>query len=289
MAVPACSVVIPAFNEAQGIASVVQDVRRMLQDGELESEVIVVDDGSTDGTGEAATEAGAKVVAHEQNLGYGAALTTGIRRAKHEIVVILDADGTYPSDRIPDLLERMPEFDMVVGARTSAGAQIPWVRRPAKWLLGRFANYVAGMKIPDLNSGMRAFRRTAAIAISPMLPRGFSWTTTITLATLVEGGSISYVPIKYSKRTGRSKIRPIRDTLNFFVLVSRLALYFRPMRVFFPLGMLCTVVSVGKLVYDAFVYSFSLRGTTVAALVLTAQVWLLGLVADLVVAQRRLR
>ena len=284
-----CSVIVPAYNEEGAIAQVIRSTRRVLEEGGIVHEIVVVDDGSTDRTREEAEAAGATVWRHETNRGYGAAIKTGVRHALHETIVITDADGTYPIERIPDLVAGMANYDMVVGARTGRDAQIPWARRPVKWFLGKFANYVAGRRIPDLNSGLRAFRRRDALGFLPLLPDGFSLTTHITLAALSEGMNLSYLPIDYHARTGKSKIRPVRDTLRFFAMVGRLALYFNPMRVFLPIALLCTLVSVSKLVYDAFVYSFSLRGTTVAALVLTAQVWMLGIVADLVVAQRKRR
>ena len=289
MSLQACSVVIPAYHEEQGVGPVVEEIRRVLTAAGVSHEILVVDDGSTDDTPRAAEEAGARVIRHEVKRGYGAAVKTGIRNAAYEVVVIIDADGTYPADRIPDLLARMRAADMAVGARQGDKVHIPLVRRPAKWLLGRLANYVAGIAIPDLNSGLRAFRKSDAVALFSMLPDGFSLTTTITMATLMDGGNIAYLPIDYHPRKGRSKIQPIRDTLNFFALVARLALYFRPMRVFFPMALLATLVSGGKLAYDAFTYNFSLRGTTVAGLVLTAQIWLLAVMADLIVAQRRRR
>lgn len=284
-----CSIVIPACNEQDGVGAVAETVARVLNGEGITHEVIVVDDGSTDGTSDAARKAGARVIRHEMNRGYGAAIKTGIRGAEHDVIVITDADGTYPADRIPDLLHRLEQYDMVVGARSGDRVHIPLIRRPAKWLLGKLANYVAGMRIPDLNSGLRAFRRADALALFPTLPDGFSLTTTITMATLMDGGNVSYIPINYHPRKGRSKIHPIRDTLNFFMLVSRLALHFRPMKVFFPVALSCTAISIGKLIYDAFAYGFSLRGTTVSALVLTTEIWLLALVADLIVAQRRMR
>lgn len=284
-----CTVVIPAHDEEDTVAGVVGEFRRTLEEAGITCEILVIDDGSSDRTAALARAAGARVLRRQANRGYGASIKTGIRRAKHGVIIIADADGTYPPESLPKLLAGLKDNDMVVGARTGPNVHIPLVRRPAKWLLGKLANYVGGMRIPDLNSGLRAFRKTDVTPFFQMLPLGFSLTTTLTLAMLTNGMDVSFVPIDYRKRKGRSKIHPVRDTVNFFALVLRTALFFRPMRVFFPLALVGSGISIGKLIYDAYTYNFSVKGTTVAALMLTAQIWLLGLVADLVVAQRRIR
>jgi glycosyltransferase involved in cell wall biosynthesis len=283
------SILIPAYHEEDGIGAVLEQLQLMAQQLTVPSEIIVVDDGSDDSTGEVAARAGVVVKRHDENRGYGAALKTALRCARYEAVVIADADGSYPCDQIPKLVSLLGEYDMVVGARTGANVNMPASRIPAKWLLGRFANYVAGMQIPDLNSGLRAFRKDVALEFFHMLPDGFSFTSTITLAMLTSSYNVAYVPVDYHRRTGRSKIRPIADTVRFFALATTMALYFRPLRVFLPVAAVFTAVSLGKVVYDAVVYDFSLRGTTLAALFITAQVYLLAFVADLIVAQRRMR
>ena len=182
------SVVIPAFNEESAIVSVLEELQRRLLDLELSAEILVVDDGSTDSTAEAAMKAGAKVLQHRSNRGYGAALKTGITAASHDVVVIVDADGTYPLDYLGPILAELDHADMVVAARTGAEVKVPWIRRPAKWVLNRLAEYVSGSEIPDLNSGFRAFRRRAGrvrrrgagyfttndLAAHPALARRFS-------------------------------------------------------------------------------------------------------------------
>jgi glycosyltransferase involved in cell wall biosynthesis len=178
------SIVIPAYNEGKGIANTLSELKAMLAEHDIDAEIIIVDDGSSDDTSEIALKSGARVLRHFSNRGYGASLKTGIPAASHRIVVMTDADGTYPSHNIPEMLKALENTDMVVGARTGANVHIPWVRRPAKWLLNKLANYVSGHKIPDINSGLRAFRKEAAIHYFPILPDQFSWTTTITLALL---------------------------------------------------------------------------------------------------------
>jgi glycosyltransferase involved in cell wall biosynthesis len=243
------SVVIPAFNEEQGVGPVVVELLETLGRHGLEAEIIVVDDGSTDKTAAAAAAAGARVLRHRSNRGYGAALKSGISAASNDYVVITDADGTYPSKYIPELLASLETADMVVGARTGANVKIPLVRRPAKWLLNRLANYMTNSKIPDLNSGLRAFRRNVAMQYFTILPDQFSWTTTITLAMHCDKYAVTYLPIDYLARKGRSKIVPW-DAGSFAILILRTAMLFRPLRVFIPVVMLCLIYGCVKMSID---------------------------------------
>lgn len=243
------SVVIPAFNEERGVGAVVRDVRRLLQARGIPGEVLVVDDGSTDATAQAALEAGARVLRHRSNHGYGAALKTGIAAARYAVVAILDADGTYPIEPLPEMLERLERADMVVGARVGPNVRIPFVRRPAKWVLNRLANFVSAARIPDLNSGLRVFRRDVVMQYFPILPDQFSWTTTITLAMHCDNYAVAYVPIWYRERTGRSKIVPW-DAGSFLVLILRMAMLFRPLRVFLPLVVVCLLYGIVKMSID---------------------------------------
>ena len=199
-----------------------RDVLQTLEDYSIPGEVIVVDDGSRDGTGEAAYYAGARVLRHRSNRGYGSALKTGIMAATHNLILITDADGTYPVKYIPELVEGLQTADMVVGARTGNNVAIPLVRRPAKWVLNKLANYVTGHRIPDLNSGLRAFRKNARQYFA-ILPDQFSFTTTITLAMFCDNYAVHYVPVDYLPRKGKSKIVP---RASFAVLILRTATMF---------------------------------------------------------------
>ena len=230
----AISVVIPAFNEEAGIAAVIGEIRRILEEQQISPEVIVIDDGSTDGTARNALSAGARLLQHRSNRGYGAALKSGIANASNELIVITDADGTYPAEYIPKLLEQLDRADMVVGARTGRNVRIPLIRKPAKLVLNWLANYLTNSKIPDLNSGLRAFRRGVVAQYFPILPDQFSWTTTITLAMHCDHYAVDYVPIDYRKREGKSKIVPW-DAGSFLVLILRTAMLFRPIRIFLPI------------------------------------------------------
>jgi glycosyltransferase involved in cell wall biosynthesis len=245
----ALSVVIPAYNEQGSIAGVITEVRERLIESGLAPEILVVDDGSTDDTSTAAFAAGARVIRHRSNRGYGAALKTGILAARHDIIAIIDADGTYPATVIPAMVEKLRHADMVVGARVGEQVHIPWIRRPAKWLLNRLANYVACARIPDLNSGLRLFRRDVVLQYFPILPDQFSWTSTVTLALLSDQYAVDYLPIDYRPRQGRSKIVPW-DAASFAVLILRTAMLFRPLRVFLPLALVCAGYGVVKTLID---------------------------------------
>jgi glycosyltransferase involved in cell wall biosynthesis len=232
---PILSVVVPAFNEETEIVRQLSDLRRVVQSLPIATEIILVDDGSTDKTAERAEECGIAVLRLERNLGYGAALKKGIAAAAGEWILIIDADGTYPPGEIPALFDRIGEADMVVGARTGAEVRIPLIRRPAKWLLRMYAICLAGQPIPDLNSGMRIMRKTAVEKFRDLLPDRFSFTSTITVAMLSYGHKVVYVPINYYDRVGTSKIRPA-DFPRFLLLLTRTMLAVKPMRVLFPLG-----------------------------------------------------
>jgi glycosyltransferase involved in cell wall biosynthesis len=282
---PGLSVIIPAYNEKESIGSVLTNLSHVLADCVLSYEIIVVDDGSQDETAAIAKQcANVTVLRHRTNRGYGIALKTGIRHARHEIICITDADGTYPNEHIPDLVDRLVqrEYDMVVGARTGEKVSIPLIRRPAKWAIGQLANFVAGEYIPDLNSGLRVFRREVALQLFSMLPDGFSFTTTLTLAMLVNGYLVDYMPINYHTRVGRSKIRPIQDTLNFIQLTMRMALYFAPLKIFLPLSGLLILIALGWGLFSALALGRLADVSTLVIMMTAIQVAIVGLLAELI-------
>lgn len=285
------TVVVPAFDEERGIEGV---VRRLFGLGlGFPLEVLVVDDGSNDGTAAVLERLAPefprlRLVRHAVNQGYGAALKTGFARARTDIVVITDADGTYPEDRIAELVARIDDgAEMAVGARTGAEVHIPLLRRPAKAFLTRLAAFLAGTAIPDLNSGLRAFRRDFVLLYRPILPQGFSFTTTITLAALTNHHRVDYVSIDYAARAGRSKIRPVRDTLGFLSLIIRTVLYFNPLKVFYPATLVLGVLFLALLAWDLFVER-NLGDKTVLVFVALLQMLTVGLLADLIEKKSRL-
>jgi glycosyltransferase involved in cell wall biosynthesis len=272
------SIVIPAYNEESGIPSVIGELHRVLGDYPAQIEIIVVDDGSSDATARAAALAGARVMRHRSNRGYGAALKTGIAAATHNQVTIIDADGTYPASYIPELLEKLQRADMVVGSRVNAGAKIPVIRRPAKWVLNRLANYLTNARIPDLNSGLRAFRRDIIMQYFPLLPDQFSWTTTITLAMHCDKYAIAYMPIDYRARKGRSKIVPW-DAGSFLILILRTSMLFKPLRIFLPIVVVFAAYGFGKLAIDLS-HQPNVSASAALALICALLVLLIGMLGD---------
>ncbi|HYC77551.1 MAG TPA: glycosyltransferase family 2 protein [Planctomycetota bacterium] len=274
---PEVTVVIPAFNEVGAVAGTVREVDRVLREAGRRFEILVVDDGSSDGTGAAAAEAPCRVLRQPRNRGYGAALKRGVMEAKAPLVCITDADGTYPATAIPELLAATADHEMAVGARVTPNVAIPWERRPAKWFIAKLAGYLAGRDIPDLNSGLRVFRRRRARQFARILPDGFSFTTTITLAHLCNGLEVAYVPITYAKRVGESKIRP-RHAYDFTLLILRAVVLFNPLKVFLPVGAAMFLFGAAKLVYDVFVGNLS--ESAVMGVLAAIIVWCVGLLAD---------
>ena len=237
------SIVIPAFNEELAIANTIRAIRAALDGPYPDHEIVVVNDGSQDRTEEIALGEDVMVVSLPDNRGYGAALKAGITRSKNDTIAIIDADGTYPVEALPELLDALGECDMVVGARVRGEVAIPRVRQPAKWFLKRLASYVTKRKIPDLNSGLRVMRRDLVERFEHLLPSGFSFTTTITMASLSTDSLVRFVPIAYGPRVGSSKIRS-RHAFDFLVLVLRMAVYFNPLRVFLPVCAALTAVGL---------------------------------------------
>jgi glycosyltransferase involved in cell wall biosynthesis len=272
------SIVIPAFNEEQGVAQVIGELQSVLGKHGINAEILVIDDGSSDQTAQAAARAGARVFRHRSNRGYGAALKSGIAAASNNSIVITDADGTYPCQYIPEMLERLESADMVVGARIGSNVKIPAIRRPAKWVLNQLANYLSKTDIPDLNSGLRAFRRDVVMQYFGMLPDQFSWTTTITLAMHCDKYAVSYLPIDYRARKGKSKIVPW-DAGSFAVLILRTAMLFRPLRIFIPIVLLCLLYGIVKMSIDM-TRDPNISASALLAFVSALLILLIGMLGD---------
>lgn len=272
------SIVIPAYNEEDGIENAVRHVQEVMNESGLRYELIVVDDGSSDRT--AAILEGfddITLIPVPENRGYGASLITGIRKARYELIAITDADGTYPAERIPELVEECNRYDMVVGARVGENVHIQTIRKPAKWFLGKISSYLAGRRIPDLNSGLRVMRKELVQRFEHLLPPGFSFTTTITLAALCSSSLVKYVPIDYHPRVGDSKIRATH-ALDFLVLIIRTIVYFNPLKVFIPLGSAFFVLGFTKFVYDVYIGNFS--ETALMGFIGAVLIWGIGLLSD---------
>ena len=273
------SVVIPAFNEEGAVQATIEDVRTAMDPLGIPYEIIVVDDGSEDNTLEIARQTGVIVDSNQVNTGYGAALKRGVKRAQYEYVAILDADGTYPPYYLPSMLAMCRDQDMVVGDRGAGMKNVPWIRKPAKWVLNTFASFLAERKLNDLNSGLRVFRKSELVPFIPLLPQKFSFTTTITLCMSCNGKRMIYTPIQYGKRVGKSNIRPV-DFINFLILVLRMTVLFNPLRVFIPMGLGLMALGMVKFIYD--IWMDNLSETTIFAFLSALIIWSLGLIADMI-------
>ena len=274
------TVLIPAFNEEGSLASTVEAIFTAIG-GIKALEVIVIDDGSTDRTGEIARSLPVTLIRHETNLGYGKSLKDGLLQAKHEYVLIADADGTYPLDDIPRLLASAPEHAMVVGARTGDVVHVPLPRRPGKWIITRLAEYLSARKIPDLNSGFRVFRKDVAMRFIQLYPDGFSFTTTLTLAMLTNHYKVLFLPINYHKRIGKSSIQPFRDFINFTILIIRICALFQPLNVFLPPALLLILMGTIKGAVD-YTRQGHLGLLAIATVLTGIQMVFIGLLADLI-------
>jgi len=275
----ALSVVIPAYNEEGAVQETVDELRATLDPAGFPYEIIIVDDGSTDGTRAEAEATGARVEYNQVNSGYGATLKRGVKAATYDFVAIIDADGTYPAHYLPEMLKLCQDQDMVVGDRGAAMKNVPWVRKPAKFMLNKLASFLAERRLNDLNSGLRVFRKSELIPFLPLLPQNFSFTTTITLCMSCNGKRMIYTPIEYRKRVGSSKIRPV-DFINFIILVLRAIMLFNPLRLFIPAGLIFFALGFFKLLYD--ITQWNLSETAVFAFITAFMIWSLGLIADMI-------
>ncbi|MFY9457884.1 MAG: glycosyltransferase family 2 protein [Candidatus Spechtbacterales bacterium] len=280
------TVVIPVFNERDAILTTFTSLDIALSATQAEYEIIAVNDGSTDGSDAILNNLNIKnffVVRHPINRGYGAALKTGITHAKYPWILITDADGTYPVESIPSLLEHMHSHDMVVGARSGQNIHDTLSRKIGRGIVRVFASYVSGAKIEDVNSGFRIFKKEHAKKFWHLFPDGFSFTTTLSVASHTERHGVKYIPIDYRKRSGKSSINPAKDFLGFLSLVTRLAIYFRPLKIFVPLSFSLFALSWIVLVYG-YLSSGTIFDVSWAILLITSvQVLLFGFLADIMV------
>lgn len=273
------SIVIPAKNEAAAIAKVVELARERYPD----AEIIVVDDGSTDATAETARTAGAKVISHPESLGNGAAVKNGARAATGEIIAFLDGDGQHDPRMLEPLLQKLDEgYDMAVGARDS-GSHANIGRLFANGLYNGIASMMSGRKILDLTSGFRVARAKKFKQFLYLLPNGFSYPTTITMAFLRSGYPVTFVPIIASNRVGKSHIRPFRDGIRFLVIIFKVATLYAPLKIFLPVSGLFFATGLG---YYAYTYATMGRFTNMSMLVLSAAViiFLIGLLSEQITA-----
>ncbi|MBW2599675.1 MAG: glycosyltransferase family 2 protein, partial [Deltaproteobacteria bacterium] len=248
---PDISIIIPAYREEKVIPNVVGGIRRVMDATGRNYEIIVIDDGSDDKTAAEAESAGARVISHPYNIGNGAAVKTGIRNAKGRILVTLDGDGQHSPEDIPRLLEKMDAYDMAVGARTG-DSETSFHRTMANRLYNWFATYMCKRRIEDLTSGFRAIKTNVASRFVSLLPNTFSYPTTITMAVVRSGYSLVYVPIKTTRRVGKSKISLVKDGSRFLLIIIKIATLFSPMRIFLPVSVTMFLTGLGYGLFKIF-------------------------------------
>lgn len=283
---------MPVYNEAAGLAQTVRRVQEALAGSGGPWELLVVDDGSADSTPTILQGlSGLRVIRHPENRGYGAALKTGIRAAAGDVIGMIDADGSYPGEQFPTLLTSLTEgIDMVVGVRTGGGRAFPLLRRPGKAIVEALAIFLTGQRIPDLNSGMRLMRRSLVEEFSHLLPDGFSFTTTITLAALTNRRGVTWMPIPYAPRVGRSTLTFWRGLVsefpNFLTLVVRMVTYFRPLRFFvFPSLFFLVLGFLNAL--RTLTLERNITDASILLIVVGIQIGFMGILADLIVRSRK--
>ncbi|MCK8600197.1 glycosyltransferase family 2 protein [Desulfoferrobacter suflitae] len=279
------SIIIPAYNEAQSIGSVVEDVASVLRSGNFDYEIIVIDDGSSDNTAQEAARAGATVFRHPYNIGNGAAVKSGIRAAQGEVFVFMDGDGQHDPSDIARMLEHIPDYDMVVGARSFEGQASFW-RALGNKAFNWFASYVAKFRIPDLTSGFRAVKADIARSFVYLLPNTYSYPTTITLGVLRSGNSVKYLPIHMRRRqTGSSQVNMVRDGVRFFMIITRICTLYSPMRIFLPVSFLMFLLGT---VNYAITYFSQGRFTNMSALLYATSIliFMMSLISEQICQMR---
>jgi glycosyltransferase involved in cell wall biosynthesis len=277
------SVILPALNEEGSIASTVDGIKRTLEaEGLVPFEIVVVDDGSSDATAALAREAGARIVTHPHNVGYGRSLKDGILAAQYDTIVIADADGTYPTEMIPTLVrEYQRGFDMVVGARMGKHYRASIVKAPLRTILKLIVEFTAARKIPDINSGLRVFSRATVVRYFNHLCDTFSFTTSMTLAYMMNSRFVHYVPIDYRERSGTTKVRLLRDSMRTMQYVIEAATYFNPLKIFSLFAFFCLCLAAISIISAVIFQLVSLFLLGVGAILLSVLVLALGLLAVL--------
>jgi glycosyltransferase involved in cell wall biosynthesis len=291
---PYVSIILPCYNEQEHVTDEVERICAAMDASGYSYELVAYDDASTDDTLARLHEAAPrfphlKVVHFDRNGGSGTVRRIGTQQAQGDIVVWTDADMTYPNERIPEfvqMLEKDPSLDQVVGARTTEEGSHKILRVPAKWFIRKLAERLTNTRIPDLNSGLRAFRRDVALPYMRLLPPGFSCVTTITIAFLSNQHDVRYVPIEYAKRSGTSKFHFVTDAYRYILQVLRMVMYFNPLKVLMPVALFLLGLGIAKGIYDMVIHPFYFAVNTVLIFVTGLLIASLALLADLIVRSR---
>ena len=277
------SAVVAAFNENKAIADTVRRIHDVLAASGLgEFEIVVVDDGSGDGTGKLAEAAGARVVRHPHNIGYGRSLKSGIEAARFDTIVIADADGTYPIERMPELIAMYRQgYDMVVGARSGRQYQGGAAKSFMRFLLRLLVEWTTGRRIPDINSGLRVFSRDTILGYSKHLCDTFSFTTSATLAYMMTGRFVGYLPIDYGDRIGKTHVRLSRDSLRTLQFIVQAIIYYNPLKIFLLMSLICVAGAVVSILIGIVFHLATGFMMGVGTLLVAILIFALGLLADL--------
>jgi polyisoprenyl-phosphate glycosyltransferase len=293
-AAPYVSVILPCYNEQGHVIAEVERICASMDASEYDYEILAIDDASTDDTLARLRDAAPRfpkmeIIPMHRNGGSGVVRRIGTQRARGQVVVWTDADMTYPNERIPELVRMLDEdhtIDQVVGARTTEQGTYKLLRVPAKWFIRKLAERLTGTRIPDLNSGLRAFRREVALPYMRLLPPGFSCVTTLTVAFLSNQHEVRYVPIEYAKRAGKSKFKFVSDAYKYILQVLRMTMYFNPLKVLMPIGLLLLGIGFCKGVYDVAAHPFRIADDTILLFMTGLLIASLALLADLIVRSR---
>lgn len=282
------SIILPAYNEEKAIGKVIDDIKNAMDNSKYGGlyEILVIDDCSLDKTAEIALSKNVKLIKRNINGGSGASRKTGILAAMGEVIVMLDADDTYTASDIPLMLDYFPDYDQVNGARDSERGTLKFLRLPMKLVLRKLASYLSKTRIPDLNTGLKAFKKEIMLKYMWVIPDGFSCVTTMTLAFLCNGYKVKYIPTKYKKRLGVSKFHPIKDTSKYLQTIIRIILYFNPLKIFASISFALFLSSVVVFLYSYFFREKILDITILILLITAIQVLGMGMIAELIVRSK---
>ncbi len=284
------SIIIPLYNEGESIEQVIADIRKHLPENSYDYEIVVVNDGSTDNSQEVLNKIdNIKIIKSPENKGYGASIKKGISQSEREYIAIIDADGTYPVKAMPELIKYAKDYDMVSGLRRGKNLDQRWLysQRIGKMILKKLAGYVTKTEIPDINCGLRIFRKDIAQQFWGLYPDGFSFTTTSLVAFISNGYQIKFIPIEYHKRIGKSTLKPMRSFTAFVNLILKISLFFKPIRVFLPASLIILFFAVGITVYGIYSKDVFYDTTLILLSAIALQTFFFGLLAEIIVHNRK--
>ena len=281
------SIVIPVFNEEEVILNTLNEIHSLIR-GKFFYEIIVINDGSSDETGKIVSNYNdITLINRDKNRGYGFSIKEGIKKAKGDAILIIDADGSYPIEKIPVLIdEYILNHGMVVGERSGEKVSLSLFNRFAKLILKTLIYILTSKWIKDINSGLRIFDKRIVKKYSGIIPDGFSLTTTLTVASMIENVNVKFIPINYHKRVGKSKISPIKDFLNFIILIVKIISFFKPLRFYFPIAAFFLVTAITRAIRDIFLFN-SIETAAVLLFMISIQTFFFGLLAELIVNKHK--